>query len=149
MKQGWPRNGQFAEYDVRVWAKRTMLLQKLLLIALAGAFGAMARYGLSGLVLRVTGAGFPYGTLAVNVVGCFLFGLVWALAAERMMVSPEARTVILVGFLGSFTTFSTFVFESHWLIADARWLPAAGNLLLMNLSGLGIFVLGLTLGRAM
>ena len=124
-----------------------MLLQKILLIALAGGLGAIARYGLSGLVLRATGAGFPYGTLVVNVLGCFLFGIVWAVAAERMMIGPEFRTILLVGFLGSFTTFSTFIFESHWLLLDARWLWAFGNLLLMNIAGLGLFVVGLALGR--
>lgn len=124
-----------------------MFLQKVLLIAMAGGLGAIARYGLSGLVLRITGTGFPYGTLVVNALGCFLFGLCWALAAERMMLTPETRTILLVGFLGSFTTFSTFMFETHWLIVDARWLLAAANLVIMNLSGLGVFALGLIVGR--
>ena len=121
--------------------------QKLLLIALVGGLGALSRYGLSGLVLRATGAGLPYGTLAVNVLGCFLFGLIWAMAAERMMISPELRTIILVGFLGSFTTLSTFIFESHSLLMDARWLPALGNLAVTNIAGLGLFALGLAIGR--
>ncbi len=108
--------------------------------------GVIARHGLSGLVLRVTGTGFPYSTLVVNVVGCFLFGLVWVLAAERMTMTPETCTIVLLGFPGSFTTFCTFVFQSHWLIAHARCLLAAGNLLVMNLSGLAVFVLGLILG---
>jgi CrcB protein len=124
-----------------------LLAQKLLLIAVAGGLGALARYGLSGVVLRATGAGFPYGTLVVNILGCFLFGLVWALAAERMAIGPEARTILLVGFLGSFTTFSTFIFESHWLLADARWVWAVANLVAMNVVGLGLFVAGLALGR--
>lgn len=125
-----------------------VFLHKLLLIGLAGGLGALARYGLSGLVLRVAGAGLPYGTMVVNALGCFLFGVVWALAAERMMMSAEMRTILLVGFLGSFTTFSTFIFESHWLLADARWLWAVGNLVIMNVAGLGVFALGLALGRA-
>jgi fluoride exporter len=124
-----------------------LLWHKLLLIGLAGGLGALARYGLSGLVLRATGPGLPYGTLVVNVVGCFLFGLVWAIAAERMMVSSEVRTIVLVGFLGSFTTLSTFIFESHALIGEARILWALGNLLVMNIAGLCVFALGLALGR--
>lgn len=132
---------------IQIQAKRTMLLQKVLLIALAGGLGAIARYGLSGLVLRISGTGFPYGTLVVNGVGCFLFGVCWALAAERMMLTPETRTILLVGFLGSFTTFSTFMFETHWLIVDARWLLVVANLAIMNLSGLGVFALGLIVGR--
>ena len=121
--------------------------QRLLLLALGGGLGALARYGLSGLVQRCSGSGLPYGTLVVNVLGCFQFGLVWALAAERMMIGPEMRTVILVGFLGSFTTLSTCIFESHWLLADARWLIALGNLAVMNVASLGVFALGLAVGR--
>lgn len=123
------------------------VLQRLLLLALAGGLGAMARYGLSGLVQRYSGTSFPWGTLAVNILGCFVFGVIWALAAERMAMSPEVRTIILVGFLGSFTTFATFMSESHRLLADAQWLPAIGNLLITNITGLGVFILGLAVGR--
>ena len=123
------------------------LLQRLLLLALAGGVGAMARYGLSGLVQRYSGTTFPWGTLVVNILGCFVFGVIWALAAERMAMSPEVRTIVLVGFLGSFTTFATFMSESHRLLADAQWLPAIGNLLITNLTGLGVFILGLAVGR--
>ncbi len=123
------------------------LLQRLLLLALAGGVGAMARYGLSGLVQRYSGTSFPWGTLAVNILGCFVFGVIWAVATERMAMSPEVRTIILVGFLGSFTTFATFMSESHRLLADAQWLPAIGNLLITNITGLGVFILGLAVGR--
>lgn len=124
------------------------LLHRLLLLALAGGLGAMARYGLSGLVQRYSGTTFPWGTLAVNILGCFVFGVIWALATERMSMSPEVRTIILVGFLGSFTTFATFMSESHRLLADAQWLPAVGNILITNVTGLGVFILGLFVGRA-
>ena len=123
------------------------LLHRLLLLALAGGLGAMARYGLSGLVQRYSGTTFPWGTLAVNILGCFVFGVIWAVATERMAMSPEVRTIILVGFLGSFTTFATFMSESHRLLADAQWLPALGNILITNLTGLGVFILGLAVGR--
>ncbi len=123
------------------------LLQRLLLLALAGGVGAMARYGLSGLVQRYSGTTFPWGTLVVNILGCFVFGVIWALAAERMAMSPEVRTIVLVGFLGSFTTFATFMSESYRLLADAQWLPAIGNLLITNITGLGVFILGLAVGR--
>ncbi len=123
------------------------VLQRLLLLALAGGLGAMARYGLSGLVQRYSGTTFPWGTLAVNLLGCFVFGVIWAVATERMAMSPEVRTIILVGFLGSFTTFATFMSESHRLLADAQWLPAIGNLLITNITGLGVFILGLAVGR--
>lgn len=123
------------------------LIEKLLLLALAGGCGALARYGLAGLVQRWGGAEFPWGTLAVNVAGCFLFGVVWALAAERMALAPEFRVIILTGFLGSFTTFSTFMSETYQLFASSEWLPALGNLALTNVAGLGVFLLGLSVGR--
>jgi CrcB protein len=123
------------------------LIEKLLLLALAGGFGALARYGLAGLVQRWGGVEFPWGTLVVNVAGCFLFGVVWAIAAERMAISPELRVIVLTGFLGSFTTFATFMSETYQLLASSEWLPALGNLALTNIVGLGVFLLGLTVGR--
>jgi CrcB protein len=122
------------------------LIEKLLLLALAGGFGALARYGLAGLVQRWGGVEFPWGTLVVNVAGCFLFGVVWAIAAERMAISPELRVIVLTGFLGSFTTFATFMSETYQLLASSEWLPALGNLALTNIVGLGVFLLGLTVG---
>ena len=79
----------------------------LLGIALAGAAGALARYGLSGLMHRFLGAAFPWGTLAVNLVGCFLLGLLLEVSRQSGWVSPGFRTIAGIGFLGAFTTFST------------------------------------------
>ena len=121
--------------------------QKLLLLALAGGIGALARYGLAGVVQKYAGPAFPWGTLVVNLAGCFVFGVIWALAVERMGMSAEVRTILLVGFLGSLTTFSTFVSESYQLLAEAQWLPALGNLVGMNVSGLLVFGVGLAVGR--
>jgi len=119
----------------------------LLWLALAGAAGTLARYGLQGLVQTAAGASFPWGTFAVNALGCFLFGLVWALGSERMILSPGIRNVILIGFMGAFTTFSTFAAESGRLLGDAEWALAAGNVLLSNVSGIGLFYVGLAFGR--
>jgi len=123
------------------------LLEKLLLLAVAGGLGALARYGLAGVVQRVGGTGFPVGTLAVNILGCFLFGIVWAIATERMAMGPELRVILLTGFLGSFTTFATFMSETYQLLAVSQWLPALGNLAITNLSGIVLFLLGLAVGR--
>src|SRR3990172_7938662 len=100
---------------------------KLALIAVAGTVGTLSRYWLSGLIHRVFGSDFAYGTLAVNVIGCLLFGLVWALAEERMAIPVLARTVILVGFMGAFTTFSTFAFETMSYVRDSQYMLAFLN----------------------
>lgn len=125
------------------------MVQKLLWLALAGGLGTLARYGLGGLVQRWTGATFPWGTLSVNLLGCLLFGVVWAVAGERWVLRPELRLILLVGFMGAFTTFSTFVSETGQLLADSEWLLAAANVLLQNGMGLAMFFLGLAAGRAL
>ena len=121
--------------------------QRVIWLSAAGALGTLARYGLSGLVQRVTGSLFPWGTLAVNGIGCFLFGLVWVLAAERMAVSGEARLVILTGFMGAFTTFSTFSAETGQMLLRAQWAAGMANILGSLILGFLCFFLGLFLGR--
>jgi fluoride exporter len=121
--------------------------QKLLGIAVAGALGTLARYGLSGLVQRLHQSAFPWGTFAVNSLGCLLFGVVWALAEERLLISGETRIILLVGFMGGFTTFSSYAYETSALLRDAEWMLAAGNLLAHNLVGIVCFFVGAALGR--
>lgn len=125
------------------------MLIKLTWIALAGALGTLARYGLGGLMHRLLPAAFPWGTLAVNLLGSFAFGLVWALAVERSLLSGEVRLIVLVGFMGAFTTFSTFMFETGQLLRDSQWLLAAGNMLVQNLAGILAVFLGWALARAL
>lgn len=122
-------------------------MQKLLLIALAGGFGALSRYGLAGLIQRSTDSIFPWGTAVVNVLGCFLFGLLWVAMEERFALSPETRAIVLTGFMGAFTTFSTYMFETQQLLEDSQYLAAFGNLGLQNALGLAAVVLGLTIGK--
>jgi len=121
--------------------------QRILCLSIAGAAGTLARYGLSGLVQRHSGALFPWGTLIVNSIGCFLFGLVWALAMERMVIGSDARLLILTGFMGAFTTFSTFTAETGNMLADAQWVLGLVNSLGGLAVGLIMFFLGLFLGR--
>ena len=122
-------------------------MQKLLLLAVAGGFGALSRYGLAGLVQRWTGSIFPWGTAVVNVVGCFLFGLLWVAMEERFALSSETRVIVLTGFMGAFTTFSTYMFETQRMLEDSQYLAAFGNLGLQNVLGLAAVILGLALGK--
>lgn len=121
--------------------------QKLLLLAAAGAVGTLARYGLLGVVQRVTGAGFPWGTLAVNAVGCFAAAFLWTLAEDRLALGGEARAVVFIGFMGAFTTFSAVMLETGALVRDAEWIMAAGNVTLQNVVGFAALVGGHALAR--
>jgi CrcB protein len=121
--------------------------QKLAWLAVAGALGTLARFGLSGLIYRLFGSGFPWGTIVVNVVGCFLFGIVWVLAEDRFLISGQTRLIILTGFMGAFTTFSTFAFETAQQMRDADWLLALANIALQNVVGIVCVFLGFALGR--
>lgn len=125
------------------------MTQKLIFIALAGSLGTLCRYGMGSLVHRWLGAGFPWGTVCVNLAGSFLFGLVWTLAAERAAISAELRVIILTGFMGAFTTFSTFMFETGELLRGGQWLWALGNLGLQNIVGLAALLAGMALARAL
>jgi fluoride exporter len=120
---------------------------KLLLLALAGALGALARYGLAGLIQRAGDGRFPWGTFGVNVLGCFLAGVLWAFFEDRLGVSPQIRTIVLVGFMGAFTTFSAFALETSHLMRDGQYLWALGNVLGQNVLGIAALVVGLILGR--
>jgi CrcB protein len=120
----------------------------ILLIAIAGALGTLARYYLGGFVQRAAGAGgFPWGTFSVNMLGCLLFGFVWTLAEEKFVIGPQARAVILVGFMGALTTFSTFVFDTGALLRGSQLALAIGNIAVQNVTGLLFLFLGIAVGR--
>jgi CrcB protein len=123
------------------------LVQKIVLLCLAGSAGTLARYFLASFVQRLHPYEFPWGTLAVNSLGCFLFGLVWSLAETRGLVSVHARAIILVGFMGAFTTFSTYAFETSQLMHRHELLAAGANILLSNVLGIVLVFVGLALGR--
>jgi len=123
------------------------MLEKLGLIALAGSLGTLARYWLSGLVYDLVGRDFPWGTAAVNILGCFLFGLIWELGEDRMLLRTEARIVFLTGFMGAFTTFSTFIFESGGFLEDGRYVAALANVAFQTIVGFAALFGGLMLGR--
>jgi len=123
------------------------MFQKFLLLAVAGALGTLARYGISGAAQRVLGSEFPWGTMAANLIGCFLAGAFWSLAEGRLSISGQTRTIVLMGFMGAFTTFSAFMLETGGLLRDAQWSWALANVGLQNCCGLVLFFLGLAVGR--
>ena len=100
----------------------------ILLIAIGGAIGSVARYSFSLLMYRFGPPLFPVGTFAVNLVGCVAFGAVAGLAQQRNVFGPETRAFLLIGLLGGFTTFSTFAFESLQLLRDGQFSLAAVNI---------------------
>jgi CrcB protein len=108
-----------------------------------GFLGALARYGLSGLVHRQAPlTTFPYGTLLVNLLGCLLIGVVAGYAESRQLFGPEVRAFILIGVLGGFTTFSTFGYETLAMIRDDELLRAAANVGAHVILGLALVWLG-------
>lgn len=123
-------------------------MHKIVMLALAGMCGTLARYWLSGAVYDIMGRDFPWGTAAVNLLGCMAFGLIWVMADERQLMRPETRLVILVGFMGAFTTFSSLIFETSELLRGAQWASAALNLVGQNILGFVAFAIGATVGRA-
>jgi len=123
------------------------VVEKLFYLALAGALGTLARYGLAGFVHRLNGVSFPWGTVTVNILGCFVAGFVWSLLESRWVLPPHLRVAVMVGFFGAFTTFSTFMLETTELVRSSEWLLALGNLVLQNGLGLMAIVVGAFLGR--
>src|SRR5262249_46206275 len=97
---------------------------RVFLLIVFGAVGTLARYGLQGLIQKRAGSEFPYGTLAVNLSGCLLLGLIGQYALRRLTIPPDWRVGITIGFFGAFTTFSTFGWETVRLLEDGEWRSA-------------------------
>lgn len=117
-----------------------------LLIFIGAGLGGVSRYGVSNGIYALLGRYFPYGTLFVNVSGCFLMGLMAALVVERLHdFEPQLRSLMLIGFLGGYTTFSSFSIETIGLLEHGAWLGALLNIVLsitlcIAATGLGLFV---------
>ena len=119
----------------------------LVFIAVGGAAGAVSRYLVQGWVEELAGGRFPWGTFAVNISGSFFLGVVFALAMDRAIVSPEIRVPLMIGFIGSYTTFSTLMLESWRLVEEGDYLFMFGNLLGSVVIGMLAVIAGLALGR--
>ncbi|MDQ2937092.1 MAG: fluoride efflux transporter CrcB [Acidobacteriota bacterium] len=122
-------------------------MQRWILIGLAGFAGTLLRYGLSGWIARRFGETFPLGTLIVNLVGCFLAGLLFYLLFDRYLVNQTIRIVLIIGLLGGFTTFSSFGLQTFTLLRDGEMGLALLNIAASNLGGLLMVWVGYSLAR--
>ena len=122
-------------------------MSQVIAIAVGGAFGSVLRYGLSTWVHTLVGRSFPFGTLAVNVLGCLAMGILFVLLVERMGESAVWRAGLLIGVLGGFTTFSTFSIETFNLIEQGAMVKAAVNMAASLILCVGATWLGVILAR--
>ena len=122
-------------------------MHKYLYIAAGGAAGSLCRYLASGFTQRMFDTAFPIGTFMVNMLGCLFFGLVTGMFEDRLGFPPEMRLLILTGFMGAFTTFSTYMFESTNLIKSGQWAMTALNIGGQSVLGFACIIGGLALGR--
>lgn len=107
-------------------------MEKIFAVALGGVAGALTRYGTVVMFDRLGWVSIPWAILTVNVAGSFLFGLVWSVLEDRGTVSDSVRLLVLTGFLGSLTTFSTFAFDSAQLLRAGSWWLFVGNVVMNN-----------------
>ena len=124
-------------------------MQKTIMIGLAGLLGTLLRYWLAGFVARQYGEAFPWGTLVVNLIGCLVTGAMFSLTDERLVMSPTARTVLLIGLLGGFTTFSAYGLQTFMHLRDGEFGLALLNVATSNIFGLFMVWIGYVLGRAL
>ena len=124
-------------------------MYRIFLIGMAGFAGTLARYWLSGWADVRWGITFPIGTLIVNLVGCLAMGFLFHATAERFLVDPIIRTAILVGFLGGFTTFSSFGIQTFTLLRDGEMFLATLNIVLSNVVGIAFVWAGYAISKSL
>ena len=122
-------------------------MEKFWLISAGAVLGANARYWLGDWAAQKWGAGFPFGTLLINLSGSLILGFFMTLATERFLIDPRWRLLFAVGFLGAYTTFSTYTYESFNLLSRGQWLPGLLNLLGSTLLGVAAVGIGVFLGK--
>lgn len=140
-KAGRRRGGSSTERARRL-SKRGEAMERFLWICLGSAVGGGARYLVSGWALKILGASFPYGTLAVNLIGSFLVAGLMFTGVEAGVMSPTVRLALTTGVMGGFTTYSTFSYETMKYLQDGAWGLAVVNVLVTVLGCLGACLLG-------
>lgn len=122
---------------------------QIIFVAFAGAAGALCRWGIGRLAVRLLGAGFPYGTLIVNIVGCFLIGLIMHIGLTTTRISETTRITLTVGFLGALTTFSSFSYETLVMAEQGRWMGVCSNIVLNVVLSLLATLAGLAVAKTL
>jgi len=125
------------------------IVNEILVISLGAILGANARWVISRYAARILGPVFPYGTLVINVSGSFVVGFFMIWATERVLLDPRWRLLVVVGFCGAFTTFSSFAFETMAYFEQGQWLLMSANFLSNNLLCLAAVLAGMALARAL
>jgi CrcB protein len=118
-------------------------------IALGAVVGASARYFLSGFIAKILPSSFPYGTLMINVTGSLLLGFFLTWTSERVLIDPRWRLLIAIGFCGSYTTFSSYAFETFGLFEQGQWFLVGLNVIASNLLCLVSVLAGIALARSL
>ena len=124
-------------------------MHNYLIIGIGGLLGAISRYSVALWIGQKWGRSFPHGTFVINVSGSFFIGLIMALSVERLMVNPQWRMFLTVGFLGAYTTFSTFEFETGTLVKDGEWMLAGMNVVFSVAAGFAALKIGEFIARAL
>jgi CrcB protein len=120
----------------------------VLIIGIGGFIGAVSRYGVAVWIGQRWGRSFPLGTFVINITGSFLIGLLMTLMSERIIENPQWRLLLVVGFLGAYTTFSTFEYETGALLKDGEWLFASLNVVLSVFVGFIALKLGEVIAKS-
>jgi CrcB protein len=122
-------------------------MSKYVELIIGGSIGTIARYVVAGVVYNIFGTTFPYGTLVVNLSGCFIIGFLSSLAEEKFLLGSNVRVMLMMGFCGAYTTFSTLIFETNNLVQDGEMMRAFLNLFISVLAGFIIFRAGVLIAE--
>ena len=120
-----------------------------MLLIVFGAAGTLARYGLDGWIQGRAGAGFPFGTMTINILGCFLLGAIGQFGLNHLSVPPDVRIGLTTGLMGGFTTFSTFGWDSVRMFQSGEWQRALTYIVVSVLGGLVAMLIGMRAGNAL